>query len=744
VLLVAGALLPVCAFAGVVAYRLSAGERAASERRLVRAAQTLAAAVDREASATVRTLQALAQSEALDRDDLAAFHAAAARVASTQPTWLTIILVSPDGRQLVNTRQGAGAPLPPPADPESIQRVAETKRPVIGDLARGAGGEWGVPVRVPVMRGGELRYVLTAVLTPEALAQVLNSQATVDGEWTKTVVDGRGTVVARTRDPERFVGAPGTPLFVARIGDAPQGIYRDTTLDNASVYLAFHRAEESGWTVCVAVPVDVVDGAVRRTLLVVGVVGLAMLLLSGAGAFAFSRRIARAIASAKASAKAMARGKEVPPPVSSSIEEVAALGQAIESSAALLAERERERDANLARAEAARAEAEAASRLKDEFVVTVSHELRTPLNAILGWSKLLQASQLDAAGVARAAEVIARNAVAQARLVDDLLDTSRILSGKLRLAVRPVDLAAVVASAVETVRHGAEAKGVELGWSVEPNLGTVFGDADRLQQVVWNLLSNAVKFTSRGGLVEVRVAGREGRVEIVVRDTGVGIAPEFLPYVFERFRQADGSITRQFGGLGLGLSIVRHLVELHGGTVDVRSEGAGRGAEFTVTLPLARSAGAAAGAAGEGREAERRRLEGVRVLVVDDDRDSREFVEAVLASYGAEVRLRASAAEGLDALASWRPDAILADIGMPGEDGLSFLRKVREREAGLGWKTPAAAITALAREEDAAKAFAVGYEAHIPKPTTPEVIVETVAGLLAHSRARPAGDNGGA
>jgi PAS domain S-box-containing protein len=398
---------------------------------------------------------------------------------------------------------------------------------------------------------------------------------------------------------------------------------------------------------------------------------------------------------------------------------------------------EAERERLLVETERARRDAEAASRDKDAFLATVSHELRTPLSPILAWARMLRiGGGLDQDKAARAVETIERCAKAQAQLVEDLLDVSRIVAGRLRLDVRPVDLVPVVQAAVDVVRPAAEAKGVRLQVVLDPNAGRVSGDPARLQQVVWNLLSNAVKFTPRDGRVHVVLERVNSHVEVAVSDTGQGIAPEFLPHVFERFQQADRSPSRPHGGLGLGLAIVRHIAELHGGTVHAESPGPGQGAVFTLKLPvivLARTAG----------EGERRHpratdepahdalasLDGVRVLVVDDDPDSNEVVRLLLAGQGAEVEVAASAAQALDILGRWRPDVLVSDIGMPGEDGYGLIRNVRAHDGDKPKRLPAVALTAYATIDDRVRLLSAGFQAHVTKPLDPAELVAVVASL---------------
>jgi signal transduction histidine kinase/CheY-like chemotaxis protein len=403
------------------------------------------------------------------------------------------------------------------------------------------------------------------------------------------------------------------------------------------------------------------------------------------------------------------------------------------------AENERARLLNAERE--ARADAETANRIKDEFLATLSHELRTPLNAILGWTQLLKLGDLPADEISHGLDTVERNAKVQAQLVEDLLDLSRIISGKLRLDMRPVDLPGVLDAALDSVRPAAKAKGIQMIPLLDASASPVLGDAGRLQQVVWNLLSNAIKFTPPNGRVELLLQRVGGHAEILVSDTGIGIRPDFLPYVFERLRQADSSSTRRHGGLGLGLSIARHLIESHGGTIRAQSAGENRGATFIVSLPLSLNAQVKDEGtdlsdsdlnSDSGRGLQKQRLRGVRVLVVDDEADARDLVSRILRQDGAEVRAAKSAAEALGAIDELHPDVLVSDIAMPGEDGYELIRKLRLRDSSHGGHVPAIALTALARTEDRDRALKAGYHAHLPKPVQPVELASTVAELARH------------
>jgi len=379
---------------------------------------------------------------------------------------------------------------------------------------------------------------------------------------------------------------------------------------------------------------------------------------------------------------------------------------------------------------AARAQAEEATRLKDEFLANLSHELRTPMNIIIGWAHLLRAGPLNEPQKLRAAESIERAARSQAQLIEDLLDVSRIVTGKFRLKMQDVDVGAVLRLAVESLRLVAQGKQVVLTLSQPDTPTVVRGDADRLQQVFWNLLSNAVKFTSAGGCVDAQLEQAGESVRIRIADTGIGIAREFLPYVFDRFRQADSTSTRQHTGMGLGLAIVRHVIELHGGRVGADSPGENMGSTFTVTLPIRSSATVADSEDTQETEmTEGSEGTGTRVLLIEDDPDAREVAVAGLEKAGFELRSAGSAREALAILEVWQPDVVVSDIGMPGMDGYEFIRELRSRAPDRGGHVPALALTAFARLEDVARARANGYDGHISKPVSPKELATTIVEL---------------
>jgi PAS domain S-box-containing protein len=400
----------------------------------------------------------------------------------------------------------------------------------------------------------------------------------------------------------------------------------------------------------------------------------------------------------------------------------------------------REREMLLASEQEARRQAEIASRTKDDFLGLLSHELRTPLNAILGWTRMLSTGSLSEEFVAKAVETIDRNAKLQSRLIEDMLDVSRIISGKLRLDAQPIDLTTVINSSVDTLRPAADAKSIRVYVTLDFGAGNVLGDPVRLQQVTWNLLSNAIKFTPRGGSIRVSLERVNSHIELTVSDSGSGIDEDFLPYVFDRFRQADSTSSKKHGGLGLGLSIVRHLVELHGGTVEAANRADESGAIFTVRLPVMvlrpqtehivdraeRVHPAANWSVPFDCPPE---LKGVKVLAVEDEKDARDLLVAVLEQCGAEIRTCESVSQALEMLKDFEPDVLVSDIGLPEEDGYSLIRKVRAREEGTGKRLPAVALTAFARVEDRLKALTEGYNMHVAKPVEPAELALVIASL---------------
>ena len=720
---------------GIGLYALAQQQRSQAERIGLELARALATAVDAELRSSMSVLQSLASAIALDHGDLSGFRERAQRVLDTQPNWAGLFLADLSGKRLVDTRFRPGTVLPPIVERESFDRVVRTRAPTVGNLAMSPQGVLLFPVRAPILRNGELRYVLTALVKPDVILQVVRRQR-VPPDWIISIFDANGRRVARSRAHEENLGGRASvtlQAIMASGGDEGVGQTRD--LEGGRNYASFSRLKESGWSVAPGIPASFVEGAAYRSLAIYGSGILLSIGLGVIGAIRVARSINRPIGDLRASAQALGR-RESLRALDTSIQEIREVADALAIAAEERTHGEAQREELLRREQQARAAAEAANRAKDEFLAVLSHELRTPLNAVYGWARVLQAGRIRGEAAERALATIVRNADAQVQLIDDLLDVSRVVSGKMRLDVRPVDLVAVIEGAVDAVRPASAAKSIRLQTVLDPRAGPITGDPARLQQVVWNLVMNAVKFTPKEGRVQVHLQRVNSHVEIVVSDTGQGIAPDVLPFVFDRFIQADSSSTRGHGGLGIGLALVKHLVELHGGRVTAQSPGEGSGATFIVRLPLP-IAEIAAGpiprlhptaASGEALPPGLR-IDGLRVLLVDDDTDSLDLASSILMGAGAEVRTCLTAPDGLVQLQGWRPDVLVSDIEMPGEDGLSLIRKVRALGHDQGGDTPAVALTAYGRTQDRMRSLTAGYTMHVPKPVDPGELTTIIASL---------------
>jgi signal transduction histidine kinase/ActR/RegA family two-component response regulator len=716
--LVAGTLLPAIVFGTFVAFRLATEERRAVERRIQQAARALASELDREASASLRALSALAASERLDRGDLAGFRREATRANETQPSWIAVVLFTPDGRRVVDTRE-ADTGTTRTLDPASFEPITRDRQPLVGGLVRMRDGRtWGVAVRHPVLRDGQLRYVVTALMSAEAIGLVAG-EARLEEELSRTVVDRAGVVVARTQEPARFVGRMATRTFLERTRAAPQGIYRGTTLEEAQAYVAFAHAGISGWTAAVAVPAAAVEAPLRRSLAAVAAIGAALGLVSIGGALLLSRRFARAIDSAARAADALAHGGH-PTVNAEGIAEVSRLGDALARSAELLDARGQEVEKQLGRAQAARAEAETASRAKDEFLAVLGHELRNPLSPIVTALELLA---LRGGAATREHEVIARQIQHLQRLVDDLLDVSRITRGKVELRRETCALPSVVARAVEMASPLLEQKQHLLTVDVPAELAVV-GDPVRLAQVVANLLTNAARYTAPRGHVAVNAAPHDGgTIALCVTDDGEGIAPELKAHVFDPFVQAPQPPDRRGGGLGVGLAIVKNLVAMHGGRVEAESAGVGKGSTFRVILPAAPAEAAQRGAAVPA--APRARAGPVlRVLVVDDNVDSAQLLADLLVHDGHDVVIAHDGPSALGALDRFEPQVAILDIGLPVMDGYELATRIREK---LGARAPAIlGLSGYGQARDLERSRQAGFLRHFVKPADPAEVLAAV------------------
>ena len=736
-LLVLVTTIPIAVFAAWLISRTSAQQEALIDRQNIEQARAIIVAVDQEVDHAIASLTVLALLESIDGPDKAPFVAIAGRVMPTHPQWESIRLIDTSLRVVASTNatpDGAMA-----VDPEWVKQIVATGQASVSHAFLEPGSQrWMVSVGVPVRRGGTLRYVLTARLYAAAFRAILQQQSVPPG-GVVTLLDDTLQILARTLHEEQYLGRPATAEFVARSRRDAEGSLRTRMLEGTPAYSAWSRSRLTGWTIGIGMPAEPVAGPLRRSFAALIVAGLGMCAAGLALAMILGGDIVRGQMGAAAAARALARG-ERPAFFESHITETHELTEGLREADGILVQRLRERDeaqaqadrhrtALLDREQSARRAAEAISRAKDEFIATVSHELRTPLNAILGWVSLLRIGTLDTARQAHALDVIERNAAAQARLVEDLLDMSRVIQGTVRLGMEPLDLALVFNAALDSLKPTADARTITINASAPHGVAFVSGDQGRLQQVVWNLLSNALKFTPPGGRIDARVSAEGADAVVRISDTGEGVAPDFLPYVFDRFQQENAAVTRTHSGLGLGLSLVRHLVELHGGSITATSPGKGAGATFLVRLPLLIPAEHASAAETPPPLPEVNTIRGRRVLVVDDDDDTRELVADALARAGVRVMTSASAADALAAIAAEPPDAIIADIGMPAMSGYDLVRQLRAdpRLAGI----PAIALTAYGGAEARDAALNAGFSAYVRKPYDPRALVALLSGLIA-------------
>ena len=725
-LLAVAAVVPVVLFAAALIVYHAQLERTTVERGMRDTARALVIALDGEIQEIKHGVEALAASRHLDgAGDLERFYDEASTISKSFGGWA--VLSDTSGRQVLNTSRPFGAPLPTPtaASFAMMRSVATTRQTFVSNVFVGTVSRRpAVIVAVPIIRRGEVRYVLDFPFEPTQFTNLLRAAA-LSPEWIAVITDREGGIVGRVPDGDAVVGRTKHAAWAEWTTGADEGFLRGRLLSDTDVYAAFKRSKESGWLVGVAAPVAVVEGPFWRSLLALSAGGFLLLGVALLLAFVLGKRIAEPIVALADSLKTTQT-----PPLAltrTNVSEVRELRIALDEATARRRQLVTEHAARV-EAEARAAREEAANHAKDDFLAVLSHELRTPLNSMLGWVRMLRAGGLDAARTAHALNVIERNVGQQARLISDLLDVSRIVIGRLELSRQVVDLPALVAGVADTVRPAAEAKEITLTARLDKDAGPVHGDPDRLRQVVENLVGNAIKFTPRGGHVTIRLARDDG-ARLTVTDTGKGIEPEFLPHIFERFRQADSTSTRAHAGLGLGLAIVSHLVELHGGRVSATSDGDGKGATFTVELPII------AESPNTGEEVRddpaeplaSPDLDGVKVLVVEDDADTRDLLASVLAQHGAEPMTAANARDGIEALRRRLPDVLVCDISMPGGDGYSFLTAVRAM-AGAA-HVPAMALTAYARLEDRERALAAGFALHLAKPVEPAALVGAVARL---------------
>jgi signal transduction histidine kinase len=719
-LLIVGGMLPFLVISGALLVEVIKDNRAAVERRLLEAARTQAATVDREMMTTVRALEAIAASEALTNGDLRGFDADARRLVLTQPAWYAIILLAPDGRVLSDTSRATDDALSTAVDPASLNIAVRTGRPSVGDLRRGPDERLAFAVRVPMKQNGQVRYVLTAVMTPESLNGIVAREFIDSDEWTRTIVDRSGTIVARTRNPERFVGQSVTASAFDRLSNNHELTSRDRTVDGEMVYGTFSHSSLSGWSSSVTIPVAVVERPFRQSLTLLMLVAAALVSVGTAGAYLLAAAISAEIKSATEAADTLALGKGLANDASR-LHEISHLRESLDRSASLLAARQQERDEHLARAESARAEAESANRTKDEFLAMLGHELRNPLSPIVTALHLVKARGSE---WTREHAVIERQVQHMIRLVGDLLDVSRITRGKIELHREVVPLESVVTRAMEMTAPVFEARRHIVHTAVPDGI-FVNGDPVRLAQIFANLFSNAAAYTPAGGEVSISATRSGGDVRVAVTDNGRGLSPELLPRIFDLFVQGPRSIERREGGLGLGLAIASSLAKLHRGRIEAYSDGTDRGSTFVVYLPEVPPESPAPKAADRTTVEAPRQL---RLLVVDDNRDAAQMLEELFRDRGHLTMTAANGHDALDILDGFKPDIAVLDIGLPIMDGYELASRIR---AKLGSSTPILiALTGYGQPEDLRRSRDAGFARHLVKPVDGDELLDLITEVV--------------
>jgi signal transduction histidine kinase/CheY-like chemotaxis protein len=700
-------LLPVTALGAATAYLLVEKERETMELAARARVRGLMAAVDAELRGSIAPLELLARSPRLDLGDLAAFRdEALLALEARRGHWANILLSRPDdGEMLMNLLIAPGTPLQPPADPESIQEAGRTARPTVSRVETGHVIKQPLfAVRVPVIRDGKVKYVLSSVQTARTVERVLDQHA-FPADWAVAVLDARNRFVARWPLPREHTDFASESLQQALAG-APEGAQRGLVLDGAEIYRAYARSPFSSWAVATAVPRHVVEAGLRATLLLfAGVIVAAALGLWIA--WLLAARLTRPIAALVAAAPSLGRGDTSALPAPSTVDEVRELTRALEEAAVAIRDRE-------ARQKQAEQALRATDRAKDEFLAMLGHELRNPLAAISNAAQLLERSSGAGGPVAGIGAILQRQVRHMTHLVDDLLEVGRVTGGKIQLQRAPVDLAQLTQQVVATWRSGGRLAQHDVRSHLRP--AWVHADPVRMEQVVINLLDNALKFTPAGGRIDISVGPRGDKTVLEVRDRGEGMPAELLARVFDLFVQGERSLAREPGGLGIGLTMAKRLVELHDGTIQAASGGAGEGATFTVVLPSIERPQEPPDEPSTARAPTRKR----RILLVEDSDDARESIIALLRANGHEVYGASTGLGALDMAAGTHPDVALVDIGLPDIDGYELARRLQALATSQPMRL--VALTGYGTQADRDRARAAGFDAHLTKPVSVEAI----------------------
>lgn len=724
-ILAAAGIVPLALFAAFAVMGLVADRRQEAERSALELSRAIATAVRGELRSTLAGLEGLALAAQFDGGRVSDFDRVARRAVSEHASWRSVILTDPGGEVVYRTDTSGARSGGPVVDRESLTRVIESGQAVIGNLMRGPGGQYAIPLRVPVVRDGQLRYVLSVAIKPDDIVNILSMQK-VPPSWVMAVLDANGIITARSRAQDEALGKPPSPSLRKLLSQGDSEGFRMTqTLEGDAAYTGIARIPDMGWTVAVGIPAAEVHASGHQSVAVYGAGIAASLLVSALLAWLLARGITEPVAELGRAAMALGHG-QLSPTARCGIPEIDAVSRALEDAAAERTRAENDKEQLRAAEHEALQRAQQAARAKDEFLAMLGHELRNPLAPIVTTLELIRLrgdKQLEPQ-----LQILKRQVSHMTRLVDDLLDVSRITAGRIEFDMQQVEFNGIVERALEAVAPLTSKRehGIELQLSPEPVW--VEGDAVRLVQVVTNLLTNALKFTPAEGTISLRVEGRGNELIVTVQDSGVGIAPDLLPHVFEAFTQGQQALARRSGGLGLGLAIVRNLVRSHGGSVSAESGGTGLGSRFIVRLPAIRHDDAPVVQQVSGNTG----VAGGNVLVVDDNFDAAATLASALELAGHTVRHVQDAASALRAFAEQPPEVAIFDIGLPDMDGHELAEAVRCNPA---WRScRLLALSGYGQEADKARALQAGFAEHVTKPVEFDVLEKIVASLLEESR----------
>src|SRR5262245_2247022 len=719
-LLTLGTLLPMLVFALIAVGVLAERERTIVERGAREFSRALITAVDAELSRSITTLQALAASPYLDQEALRAFHAESVRVLPTQPGWLTVRLMRPNGELLLDATREFGARLPELRERKGLEAVVQTGKPAIPPLVHDTpDGAYRYNAAVPVFRNGQLKYVLSAAVDPQRIRMHLETQK-LPTDWAGEVLDSERHIVSRSpASGARWVGAPAVESLRAALDRAPDGWFRGTTHEGIGAYTSYHRSEWSGWSVATSIPAATVRAGLGRAAITMTMGVIVALVAALLLAVALGHRIAAPIAALAAAARALATGQRSEPPSPGRVRELRDVAAALTEAS----------NAVRAREHALRA----ADRTKDEFLAMLSHELRTPLGALAAAAHVLRVSGAREDARVSAAGVVERQVRHMSRLVEDLLDVSRVTRGKISLARQPLDLAQAARNAVTELRASGRLDQHQVALSLTP--AWVHADSARIEQIITNLVVNAIKYTDASGKIAVMVRRDRGTALLQVRDNGMGTSPELASHVFELFVQGERPLDRGAGGLGIGLTLVKRLAELHGGTAHAASAGPGQGSVFTVTLPAIEAPSLPAPVA----RAEAGVRERHKILVIEDSDDARRTLSMALRLGGHDVYEAADGKSGLATVASVAPEVALIDIGLPGLNGYQVAEQLRDSPARQSMVL--IALTGYGQPEAFRRAREAGFDEHLTKPVEPDQLERMIqvawAAKLRRSGGRP-------